>query len=81
VIFVATLFWFMLMQVLLSADHFAILLGKIKDGQKLPTVTCFGGTAIMARYEAMSEFADTQKYIGRSRTSWNQITLLPPVGV
>jgi hypothetical protein len=34
-------------------SHFAILLGKIKDGQKLPTVTCFGGTAIMGRYQAI----------------------------
>jgi hypothetical protein len=34
-------------------SHFAILLQKIKDGQKLPTVTCFTGTAIMARHEAI----------------------------
>jgi hypothetical protein len=34
-------------------SHFAILLEKIENGQKLPTVICFGGTAIMARYEAI----------------------------
>jgi hypothetical protein len=37
---------------IICRSHFAILLGKIMDGQKLPTVTCFGGTGIMARYEA-----------------------------
>jgi hypothetical protein len=45
-------------------SYFAILLGKIKDGQKLPTVTCFGGTAIMARYEAI------ERVRGHTKAYW-----------
>jgi hypothetical protein len=45
-------------------SHFAILLGKIKHGQKLPIVTYFGGTAIMARYEAI------ERVRGHTKVSW-----------
>jgi hypothetical protein len=45
-------------------SHFAILLGKIKDGQNLPTVTYFGGTTIMARYEAI------ERVRGHTKVYW-----------
>jgi hypothetical protein len=42
----------------------AILLGRIRVGQKLSAVTCLGGTAIVARFQAINKIA------GHTKLDW-----------
>jgi hypothetical protein len=55
---------------LAGRSQFAALLGSIKDGQKVPPVTFLGGTAIMARFEAIAAVA------GHGKVSWTMKHLL-----
>jgi hypothetical protein len=42
-------------------SDFAVLLGRIKDGQRLPPLTYLGGTSIMARIEAIDKISGHTK--------------------
>jgi hypothetical protein len=43
---------------------FVVLLGRIKDGQKLPAVTCLSDTAIVAGFKRLTKLPGIQNSIG-----------------